>query len=40
VLVEAGVIANPDEARRLAQADTIEHLARAIADGVAQCLKP
>ncbi len=37
VLVEAGVIANPAEEKRLAQPDTIQHLAAAIAGGVHAC---
>ena len=38
VLVEAGVIVNPDEAARLALPRTIERLARAIAQGAHACL--
>lgn len=37
VLVEAGVIANPDEEARLARRDTIQHLATAIANGIESC---
>lgn len=37
VLVEAGVIVNPDEEARLAKPETIQRLARAIADGVQAC---
>ena len=37
VLVEAGVIVNPEEEARLAQPDTIARLAHAIADGVDAC---
>lgn len=37
VLVEAGVIANPDEEQRLAKPGTIATLAAAIAGGVAAC---
>jgi len=40
VLVEAGVIANPQEEIRLGKAATRERLARAIADGVTRCLQP
>ncbi len=40
VLVEAGVIANPQEEVRLGKAATRERLARAIADGIARCLQP
>lgn len=38
LLVEAGVIANPDEDRRLGEPATAKRLAQAIADGVASCL--
>lgn len=38
LLIEAGVIANPEEAARLALPIVIETLARAIADGVQACL--
>uniref|UniRef100_UPI0033427357 N-acetylmuramoyl-L-alanine amidase family protein n=1 Tax=Castellaniella defragrans TaxID=75697 RepID=UPI0033427357 len=38
VLIEAGVIANPAEEARLAQAGTIGRLAQAIAQGVQACL--
>ena len=38
VLVEAGVIVNPDDEARVARPDTIERMARAIADGVHACL--
>ncbi|WP_345533823.1 N-acetylmuramoyl-L-alanine amidase [Viridibacterium curvum] len=38
LLIEAGVIANPDEARRLAEAETVERLAGAIAEGLHACL--
>ena len=37
VLVEAGVIVNPDEERRLAQPATIAKLANAISTGVVDC---
>ena len=37
VLVEAGVIANPDEERRLADPATIAKLANAISQGVVDC---
>lgn len=37
LLIEAGVIANPDEARRLSRAETVELLAEAIADGLHAC---
>jgi N-acetylmuramoyl-L-alanine amidase len=37
VLVEAGVIANPDEEAQLAKPETITRLARAIASGVHAC---
>lgn len=37
VLVEAGVIVNPDEERRLAQPATIDRLADAISKGVMDC---
>jgi N-acetylmuramoyl-L-alanine amidase len=37
VLVEAGVIVNPDEEARLARPETIQRLARAIADGTHAC---
>lgn len=40
VLVEAGVIANPDQEARLAKPDTIAHLAHAISHGVDGCQKP
>ncbi|WP_341676703.1 N-acetylmuramoyl-L-alanine amidase [Niveibacterium sp. SC-1] len=40
VLVEAGVIANPDEEVRLARPETQERLAEAIAQGIHDCLKP
>jgi len=38
LLVEAGVIVNPAEERRLADASVRERIARAIAEGVEQCL--
>ena len=38
VLVEAGVIVNPDDEARVARPDTIERMARAISDGVHACL--
>jgi len=38
VLVEAGVIVNPDEEARLARPDTIETLAGAVAQGAAACV--
>ena len=37
VLIEAGVIANPDKENRLRKSDTITHLAGAIAEGVETC---
>jgi N-acetylmuramoyl-L-alanine amidase len=37
VLVEAGVIVNPDEERRLAESATIKKLADAISKGVVDC---
>ncbi|WP_175921665.1 N-acetylmuramoyl-L-alanine amidase family protein [Burkholderia latens] len=37
VLVEAGVIVNPDEEKRLAQRETIQRLAAAIAGGIDAC---
>lgn len=40
VLVEAGVIANPDEETRLARPLTIKLLAAAIARGIRACQKP
>ncbi|HEX3141210.1 MAG TPA: N-acetylmuramoyl-L-alanine amidase, partial [Rhizobacter sp.] len=40
VLIEAGVIANPEEEIRLGESATQAMLARAIADGVVHCLKP
>lgn len=40
VLVEAGVIANPDEEARLGQPQTIERLASAIARGIQTCQQP
>jgi len=40
LLIEAGVIANPDEAQRLADAKTIDRLAEAIAEGLSSCQKP
>lgn len=39
LLVEAGVIANPVEARRLALPATIQRLGYAIAESIAQCLE-
>jgi N-acetylmuramoyl-L-alanine amidase len=38
LLVEAGVIANPHEDRRLGDPRVANHLAIAIADGISQCL--
>lgn len=38
VQVEAGVIANPEEARRLEQPGTVRRLGLAIAESIAQCL--
>lgn len=38
VLVEAGVIVNPDEEARLARPETIERISRAIASGVQSCV--
>jgi N-acetylmuramoyl-L-alanine amidase len=40
ILIEAGVIANPDEQFRLARTDTVERLAGAIADGLHACQHP
>jgi N-acetylmuramoyl-L-alanine amidase len=40
LLIEAGVIANPEEALRLAGTETIERLASAIAEGLHACQKP
>jgi N-acetylmuramoyl-L-alanine amidase len=40
VLVEVGVIVNPDEERRLARAEVIDGLARAIANGAHACQQP
>ena len=40
VLVEAGVIANPDEEVRLAEGETVHKLARAIARGILACQGP
>lgn len=40
VLVEVGVIVNPDEERRLARPDVIKRMAQAIASGVRACLQP
>ncbi|MBN3791152.1 N-acetylmuramoyl-L-alanine amidase [Burkholderia sp. Ac-20353] len=37
VLVEAGVIVNPDEEKRLAQPETIQRLSAAIAGGIEAC---
>jgi N-acetylmuramoyl-L-alanine amidase len=37
LLVEVGVIANPDEAIRLTQHDVIQKIARAIATGIREC---
>lgn len=39
VLVEAGVIANPHEALRLREPETVRKLAQALAAGVADCLE-
>lgn len=38
VLVEAGVIVNPDEEARLARPETIERLSGAIASGIQSCV--
>lgn len=38
ILVEAGVIANPNEDKRLATDKTAKRLGQAIAEGIAQCL--
>lgn len=38
LLVEAGVIVNPDEEARLARPDTIDRLSQAIASGIQACL--
>jgi N-acetylmuramoyl-L-alanine amidase len=40
VLVEAGVIVNPGEERRLGEAGTIRRMAEAMARGVDACLAP
>ncbi|WP_018605264.1 N-acetylmuramoyl-L-alanine amidase family protein [Uliginosibacterium gangwonense] len=40
VLVEAGVIANPDEAVRLADPAIVDKLAKAIAQGIRNCQQP
>ncbi|KFL53945.1 cell wall hydrolase [Burkholderia pyrrocinia] len=40
VLVEAGVIVNPDEEARLAQRGTIQRLSAAIAGGIDACTAP
>ncbi len=40
VLVEAGVIVNPDEEKRLARPDTIRRLSTAIAGGIDACTGP
>lgn len=40
VLIEAGVIANPDEEERFAKAETVQRLAHAIATGIRVCQKP
>lgn len=40
VLIEIGVIANPDEALRLNQEDVIKHIAHAIATGINECEIP
>lgn len=40
ILIEAGVIANPDEETRLAKSQTIKRLAAAIARGIQACQKP
>ncbi|WP_179402209.1 N-acetylmuramoyl-L-alanine amidase family protein [Burkholderia guangdongensis] len=40
VLVEAGVIVNPDEEQRLARPDTIAKLSEAIAGGIETCTAP
>jgi N-acetylmuramoyl-L-alanine amidase len=37
VLVEIGVIANPDEERRLSQPDTIQRISKAIETGIHRC---
>lgn len=39
ILIEAGVIANPHEDRRLGDPRVANHLAIAIADGIHQCLE-
>lgn len=38
VLVEAGVIVNPDEEARLARPETIERISKAIARGIQACI--
>ena len=40
VLVEIGVIANPDEEQRLSKPDAIERIAKAIATGIHHCQIP
>ena len=40
VLVEIGVIANPDEEQRLSKPDTIQRIAKAIATGIHRCQIP
>ncbi|HIH2620773.1 TPA: N-acetylmuramoyl-L-alanine amidase family protein [Burkholderia cenocepacia] len=40
VLVEAGVIVNPDEEARLARRETIQRLSAAIASGIDACTTP
>ena len=40
VLVEVGVIVNPDEERRLARPDVIKRVAQAIARGARACQHP
>jgi N-acetylmuramoyl-L-alanine amidase len=39
VLLEAGIIVNPDDERALADPKTRERIARALADGLARCLR-
>jgi len=40
VLVEVGVIVNPDEERRLARPEVVKRVAQAIANGVHACQQP
>ncbi|MDR3410407.1 MAG: N-acetylmuramoyl-L-alanine amidase [Formivibrio sp.] len=40
VLIEVGVIANPDEEERLNKSETVQRLAHAVATGIHVCQKP